>query len=89
MTANVDETFRRQSVVMDFLTGAIGGDEARFNTAFTALNWVGAFREAFEKLVSVGTVHPSIRPVFRESWRRMKAESRARFESGVKVPVPD
>ncbi|MEZ0253475.1 MAG: hypothetical protein ACAH20_21380 [Methylobacteriaceae bacterium] len=89
MTSNVDETFRRQSVVMDFLTGAISGDEARFNAAFTALNWVGAFREAFEKLVSVGAVHPSIRPVFRESWRRMKAESRARVESGVKVPVPD
>ncbi|ACK86142.1 hypothetical protein [Methylorubrum extorquens] len=89
MNASVDETFRRQLLVMDFLTGAISGGEARFNAAFAALKWAGAFREAFEKLVSVGAAHPRIRPVFRERWRRMKAESYARLETGAKAPPPD
>lgn len=89
MNASVDESFKRQSIVMDFLTGAISGDEARFSAALAALKWAGAFREAFEKLVSVGAVHPRIRPVFRECWRRMKAESYARLDTGAQAPPPD
>jgi hypothetical protein len=89
VTTRTVEMTRREQIVSNFKASAANGDVALFAAAFAGLNWVGAFREAFARLVTAQTVDPSIPPIFLENWRRMKGESRARMQAGVIHSVPD
>ena len=48
---------------------------ATFTATFPILDWTGAWRDAFARLVAVGSVDPAIRLIFIENWRCMKTQA--------------
>lgn len=67
----------REQIVSTFTNSALTGDVTKFAQTFPALNWPGAWRDVFQRLVASGPVHPSIRPAFVETWTHVKAAIRA------------